>query len=63
MQMKKIKSIIQPREFEQAIPLIADLVMELVDRGMDLTAIRWFLKQSVLSNDEINSILKTYDQK
>jgi hypothetical protein len=30
---------------------------------MDLTAIRWFLKQSVLSNDEINSILKTYDQK
>ncbi len=61
--MKKIKSIIQPREFEQAIPLIADLVMELVDRGMDLTAIRWFLKQSVLSNDEINSILKTYDQK
>jgi hypothetical protein len=63
MQMKKIKSIIQPREFEQAIPLIADLVMELVDSGMDLTAIRWFLKQSVLSNDEINSILKTYDQK
>jgi hypothetical protein len=62
MQMKKIKSIIQPREFEQAIPLIADLVMELVDRGMDLTAIRWFLKQSVLSNDEINSILKTYVQ-
>jgi hypothetical protein len=61
--MKKIKSIIQPREFEQAIPLIADLVMELVDSGMDLTAIRWFLKQSVLSNDEINSILKTYDQK
>jgi hypothetical protein len=60
--MKKIKSIIQPREFEQAIPLIADLVMELVDRGMDLTAIRWFLKQSVLSNDEINSILKTYVQ-
>jgi hypothetical protein len=63
MQMKKNKTIIKPRKFEDSLPLIADLVLELVDRGMDLTAIRWFLKQSVLSNDEINSILKTYDQK